>query len=92
MGIKNYSYNSSGITTGEQRAPNYMMGKRRKDMPLHAGKSKAVIGENIGEMEKAGHPKAQAIAASLNKARESGAKIPMKHSKTHEHHRHKEHR
>ena len=45
-------------------------------MPLHKGKSKKVIGENIGEMEAAGHPKAQAIAASLNQARKSGARIP----------------
>lgn len=47
-------------------------------MPLHKGKSKKVIGENISEMEKAGHPKKQAIAASLNMARKSGAKIPKK--------------
>jgi|KBSMisStaDraftv2_1062788.scaffolds.fasta_scaffold356262_2 hypothetical protein len=45
-------------------------------MPLHKGKSKKVIGENIGEMEAAGHPKKVAIAASLNEARKSGAKIP----------------
>jgi hypothetical protein len=44
-------------------------------MPLSKGKSKAVIGKNISEMEKSGHPKAQAIAASLNEARKSGAKI-----------------
>ena len=47
-------------------------------MPLSKGKSKAVIGKNIKEMEAAGHPKAQAIAASLNEARKSGAKIPKK--------------
>ncbi len=47
-------------------------------MPLHKGKSKKVIGENISEMEAAGHPKAQAIAASLNQARKSGAHIPRK--------------
>lgn len=47
-------------------------------MPLHKGKSKKVVGENIKEMEASGHPKAQAIAASLNEARESGAKIPKK--------------
>ena len=32
-------------------------------------------------MEEAGHPKKQAIAASLNEARESGAKIPKKKKK-----------
>lgn len=39
-------------------------------MPLHKGKSREVIGENIKEMEAAGHPRKQAIAASL---REAGA-------------------
>ncbi len=34
--------------------------------------------ENIKEMEGAGYPKKQAIAASLDKARKSGAKIPKK--------------
>jgi Family of unknown function (DUF6496) len=47
-------------------------------MPLEKGKSKSVIGHNIKEMERAGHPKNQAIAASLNEARKSGAKIPKK--------------
>jgi hypothetical protein len=50
-------------------------------MPLLKGKSKKVIGENIAEMEAAGHPIKQAIAASLNEARKSGAKIPKKRSK-----------
>lgn len=44
-------------------------------MPLEKGKSKKVIGHNIKEMEMSGHPKKQAIAASLNEARKSGAKI-----------------
>jgi hypothetical protein len=60
-------------------------------MPLHKGKSKKIIGENISEMEESGHPKAQAIAASLNEARESGAHIPKKHSKNKLHHRHHGH-
>lgn len=47
-------------------------------MPLHKGKSRKVIGENIKEMEEAGHPAKQSIAAALNEARESGAKIPKK--------------
>lgn len=50
-------------------------------MPLHKGKSKKVIGENIKEMEASGHPKKQSIAAALNEARESGAKIPKKGKK-----------
>ena len=47
-------------------------------MPLSHGKSKKVISENIREMVRSGHPKDQAIAASLNEARKSGAKIPKK--------------
>ncbi len=47
-------------------------------MPLHKGKSKKIIGENIAEMERSGHKKSQAIAASLNEARKSGEKIPRK--------------
>lgn len=50
-------------------------------MPLHKGKSKKVIGENIREMEASGHPKKQAIAAALSTARKSGARIPKKGKK-----------
>lgn len=50
-------------------------------MPLSKGKSKKVISENISEMIHSGHPKDQAIAASLNEARKSGAKIPKKKAK-----------
>ena len=50
-------------------------------MPLKQGKSKKVIGENISEMEASGHPRKQAIAAALGKARHSGAKIPKKKGK-----------
>lgn len=45
-------------------------------MPLHKGKSKKVISENISEMVHSGYPQKQAVAASLNEARKSGAKIP----------------
>ncbi len=45
------------------------------------GTSKKTIGKNIKEMEMSGHPKKQAVAASLNEARKSGAKIPMKKKK-----------
>ena len=47
-------------------------------MPLKKGKSKKVIGQNIAEMERSGHKPSQAIAAALNEARKSGAKIPKK--------------
>jgi hypothetical protein len=47
-------------------------------MPLHKGKSKKIIGENISEMQASGHPHAQAVAAALNEARKSGAEIPRK--------------
>ena len=50
-------------------------------MPLKKGTSKKTIGKNIGEMEASGHSKAQSIAASLNEARKSGAKIPKKGKK-----------
>ena len=50
-------------------------------MPLEKGKSKKVIGHNIKEMEASGHPKKQSIAAALNQARKSGAKIPKKKGK-----------
>ena len=37
-------------------------------MPLHKGSSKKVIGENIREMRRAGHPEAQAVAAAMHVA------------------------
>jgi hypothetical protein len=45
-------------------------------MPLKKGKSKKTIGKNIAEMKSSGYPMKQAIAASLNVARKSGARIP----------------
>ncbi len=45
-------------------------------MPLKKGTSRKTIGKNIKEMEASGYPKKQAVAASLNSARESGARIP----------------
>lgn len=47
----------------------------RYAMPLLKGKSKKTISHNIEEMERAGHPHKQSIAAALNQARKSGAKI-----------------
>ena len=37
-------------------------------MPLEKGSSKEVIGRNISEMVRAGHPQNQAIAASMRAA------------------------
>ena len=42
-------------------------------MPLSHGSSRAVIGRNIAEMERTGHPRAQAVAAALRAAREPRA-------------------
>lgn len=50
-------------------------------MPLSKGASKKVIGHNIKEMEASGHPVKQSIAAALNEARKSGAKILKKGKK-----------
>ena len=47
-------------------------------MPLLKGKSKAVIGKNIGEMIKSGHPKNQAIAAAMSEAGKSKPKKKKK--------------
>lgn len=47
-------------------------------MPLSKGKSKETISKNIHEMESSGHPQKQAVAAALNEARKSGARIPKK--------------
>ena len=45
-------------------------------MPLKKGSSKKTISSNISEMMASGNPQKKAVAASLNEARQSGAKIP----------------
>jgi hypothetical protein len=40
-------------------------------MPLEKGSSRKVIGDNIAEMERSGHPAKQAEAAALENARKS---------------------
>jgi len=49
-------------------------------MPLKKGRSKATIASNIREMKASGYPQKQAVAASLETARRSGANIPKKKS------------
>jgi hypothetical protein len=44
-------------------------------MPLKKGKSRATISSNIREMKASGYPTKQAVAASLDTARRSGASI-----------------
>lgn len=45
-------------------------------MPLRYGTSRRTIKENIQTERAAGKPQNQAVAIALDKARESGAKIP----------------
>jgi len=47
-------------------------------MPLHKGKSKRVMSENIREMMRAGHPQKQAVAAAYREAGEARKKKPKK--------------
>jgi hypothetical protein len=48
--------------------------KEGRDMPLKKGSSQKTISENIKEMERAGHPPKQAIAASMRQAGKSRKK------------------
>lgn len=52
-------------------------------MPLLPGNTQKVIVHNIEEMIISGHPRNQAIAASLNKAGKSNAKKKSKTKKNH---------
>lgn len=52
-------------------------------MPLLRGKSRKVIGRNIKEMEASGRPHDQAVAAALDTARRSGARIPKRRKGRH---------
>lgn len=60
-------------------------------MPLLAGKKN--IGNNIAEMQNAGHPHDQAVAASLNKADETSTNLPKNNNSNNKaHKRHMEYR
>lgn len=52
-------------------------------MPLHKGKSRKVISENIREMVSTGHPPDQAVAAALRNADKSKGKSMAKNGKHH---------
>ena len=56
-------------------------------MPLEQGRSRAVVGRNIREMEASGHPRRQAVAAALHTADESKT-MPTAHTAAQEHAEH----
>jgi nitrate/TMAO reductase-like tetraheme cytochrome c subunit len=75
-----------GTEIADKREPIY----KGKNMPLESGKSKKVISHNIEEMQEAGHPHDQSVAAALHNADKSKG-----HHKTNRHpgiRHHKEHR
>lgn len=57
-----------GVVTG-------VVGIGGESMPLRRGKSERVIGENIGELMRAGYPREQAVAIAYDKAREGPAEV-----------------
>ena len=52
-----------------------------EEVPLLKGTSKETISTNIKELQKAGHPMNQAVAAALSNARKSGAHLPKQKKK-----------
>ncbi len=58
-------------------------------MPLKSGKSEKVISENIREMDKAGHPHRQSVAAAMHNADKSGYKRDPAHKEAYREKHHK---
>lgn len=87
MSIKSQTHGGSSLPSMEsQRAPNYMMAKEAKKMPLISGekaKTKKGFSANVKAEMEAGKPQNQSVAIAYSKARE--------HKSSGEH-RHKEHR
>jgi ribosomal protein L12E/L44/L45/RPP1/RPP2 len=52
-----------------------LLKSKEAKMPLKKGYAQATIGQNIGEMIKAGHPPAQAAAAAYATARKAAKKL-----------------
>lgn len=77
---KAHGDNKSSVMMAHQGASAFMSGKNMHsdDNPLRAGKSREIISGNISELAHSGKPQKQAIAIALDKARESGARIPRK--------------
>ena len=65
----------------DQKRSGVINARKENNMPLKSGTSRKTISKNISEMRKSGHPKDQSIAAALEQARKSGAKIPKKKGK-----------